>query len=42
MIEYISGKLINKTPSSIIVDLNGMGYIINCSVNSYDNIWIHR
>ncbi len=38
MIEYISGKLINKTPSSIIVDLNGMGYIINCSVNSYDKL----
>tara|TARA_Y100000588_G_C13945410_1_gene791911 strand:+ start:60 stop:641 length:582 start_codon:yes stop_codon:yes gene_type:complete len=38
MIEYISGKLVSKTPSEIIVDLNGMGYIINCSVNCYDKL----
>ena len=38
MIEYISGKLVKKTPSQIIVDLNGMGYIINCSVNCYDKL----
>ncbi len=38
MIEYISGKLVNKTTSSIIVDLNGMGYIINCSLNCYDKL----
>ena len=38
MIEYISGKLINKTTSTIVVDLNGMGYLINCSLNCYDKL----
>ena len=38
MIEYISGKLINKTTSAIVVDLNGMGYLINCSLNCYDKL----
>jgi len=38
MIEYISGKLINKTSSSIVVDLNGMGYKINCTINCYDKL----
>ena len=38
MIEYISGKLINKTTSTIVVDLKGMGYLINCSLNCYDKL----
>ena len=38
MIEYISGKLVSKTHSSIIVDLNGMGYKINCTINCYDKL----
>ena len=38
MIEYISGKLISKTASLIIVDLNGLGYKINCTINCYDKL----
>ena len=38
MIEYISGKLIKKQTNSIIVDVNGLGYKIHISLNTYDKL----
>ena len=38
MITYIKGRLIEKTPTKIIVEFNGIGYDINISLNTYENI----
>jgi holliday junction DNA helicase RuvA len=38
MIGYISGKIISKKPTKIIVDVNGIGYLINISVSTFEKI----
>ena len=38
MITYIKGRLIEKTPTKIIVECNGIGYDMNISLNTYENI----
>ena len=38
MIDFISGKLIEKTPIYLVIDVNGIGYKINISINSYELI----
>ena len=37
MIEFISGILIDKQPSFFIINVNGLGYRINTSINSFNN-----
>jgi len=36
MITYIKGRLIEKTPTKIIVESNGIGYEINISLNTFE------
>ena len=36
MIEFLSGILYKKTPHYAIVEVNGMGYKVNCSINCYE------
>ena len=36
MIEFLSGILHEKTPNYSIIDVNGMGYKVNCSINCYE------
>lgn len=38
MIGYISGKIISKKPTRIIVDVNGVGYLINISISTFEKI----
>lgn len=38
MIEYIQGKLIESTPTFVIVENNGIGYFINISITTYTDI----
>lgn len=38
MYNYISGKLVESTPSYAVVDNNGIGYIIEISLNTYAQI----
>lgn len=38
MIAHIQGKLIEKTPTDVIIDCNGVGYFINISLNTYSKI----
>jgi len=38
MIAYLEGKLAKKTPTTIIVDVNGVGYNVNISLNTYAQI----
>jgi holliday junction DNA helicase RuvA len=35
MYAYISGKLIEKTPAFVIIDVHGIGYHINVSLNTF-------
>jgi len=38
MIDYVSGKIEQKNPTAIVVDVNGIGYHINTSVQTYEKI----
>ena len=38
MITYIKGELIEKTPTKIVIESNGIGYEINISLNTYERI----
>lgn len=38
MIDYLKGIIIEKSPTSIIVENNGFGYKINISLNSYTEL----
>lgn len=35
MYDYIKGKLVEKNPAFTVVDCNGIGYLINISLNTY-------
>jgi Holliday junction DNA helicase RuvA len=38
MIEYLKGRLIEKTPSYVVIDCNGVGYFVNISLNTYSSL----
>ncbi|WP_184550015.1 Holliday junction branch migration protein RuvA [Mucilaginibacter sp. FT3.2] len=38
MYDYISGKLVFKSPSHVVIDAGGIGYHINISVNTYSRL----
>jgi holliday junction DNA helicase RuvA len=38
MYSYIEGRLVEKNPAYVILDCNGIGYMINISLNTYVNI----
>ena len=38
MYAYIQGKLAEKSPTHVIIDVNGIGYQINISLNTYSEI----
>ncbi|MDD2797579.1 MAG: Holliday junction branch migration protein RuvA [Bacteroidales bacterium] len=35
MLDYISGKLVELTPTSAVLDVNGLGYYVHISLNTY-------
>ncbi|WP_338409451.1 Holliday junction branch migration protein RuvA [uncultured Flavobacterium sp.] len=35
MITHIQGKLVEKTPTEVVIDCNGVGYYINISLHTY-------
>jgi Holliday junction DNA helicase RuvA len=35
MIAHIQGRLVEKTPTEVIIDCNGVGYHINISLHTY-------
>ncbi len=35
MIAHIQGKLVEKTPTEVVIDCNGVGYSINISLHTY-------
>ncbi|OYX27034.1 MAG: Holliday junction branch migration protein RuvA [Flavobacteriales bacterium 32-35-8] len=38
MITHIQGKLVEKTPTDVVIDCNGVGYTINISLHTYSQI----
>lgn len=38
MIAYLKGKFTSKNPSNIIIDVNGVGYEVNISLNTYSSV----
>lgn len=38
MITHIQGKLIEKNPTDVVIDCNGVGYILHISLNTYSQI----
>jgi len=38
MITHIEGRLVEKNPTDVIIDCNGVGYSINISLNTYSEI----
>ena len=38
MIAYLKGKFVSKNPSAVIVDIGGIGYEVNISLNTYTAI----
>ena len=38
MITHIQGKLVEKNPTDVVIDCNGVGYIINISLHTFSQI----
>ena len=38
MIAYVSGKLIEKKPTSVVVDVQGLGYALSISTSTYEKL----
>ena len=38
MITHIQGKLVEKNPTDVVIDCNGIGYLINISLHTYSQI----
>ncbi len=38
MIEFLSGKLIEKVPTHVVLDCNGVGYLIHISLNTFEQL----
>ncbi len=38
MIGFLTGKIISKKPTQIILDVNGVGYIINITISTFESL----
>ena len=38
MYEYIQGRLAEKNPAYAVVDVNGIGYLLNISIHTYSQL----
>lgn len=38
MIDHIRGRLIDKSPTGVVIDCNGVGYFLNISLNTYSHL----
>lgn len=38
MIAHLNGKLVEKNPTSIVVECNGVGYLVNISLNTFSTL----
>lgn len=38
MFSYLHGKLIEKSPTEVVIDVNGVGYLLNISLTTYEKL----
>lgn len=38
MYDYLKGRLVEKTPTYVVIDVNGVGYMVNISLTTYSKI----
>jgi Holliday junction DNA helicase RuvA len=38
MIDYIKGRIVNISPTHVVLDNNGIGYFVNISLNTYSKL----
>lgn len=38
MIGFLKGKILSAKPTKILLDVNGVGYLVNISINTFENI----
>ena len=38
MIAFLAGKIISSKPTQIVIDTNGVGYLVNISINTFEKI----
>ncbi|NJD22349.1 MAG: Holliday junction branch migration protein RuvA [Melioribacter sp.] len=38
MIGYLHGKIISKKPTKLLVDVNGVGYLVNISISTFEKV----
>lgn len=38
MYDYLKGKLVEKTPTYVVIDVSGVGYMVNISLTTYSKI----
>ena len=38
MIGFLTGKIISAKPTQILLDVNGVGYVVNISINTFEKI----
>lgn len=38
MIGHLKGKIISKKPTKLIIDVSGVGYLVNISINTFEKI----
>lgn len=38
MITHVQGKLVEKNPTDVVIDCNGIGYLLNISLHTYSQI----
>jgi Holliday junction DNA helicase RuvA len=38
MYDYIQGKLVEKNPAYAVIDVNGIGYLLNISIHTYSKL----
>ncbi len=38
MIGYLTGKIISKKPTQIMLDVNGVGYLINITISTFESL----
>src|SRR5215471_16186657 len=42
MIAFVSGRFVVKLPSQVVIDVNGVGYELQISLNTYSSISAHE
>jgi Holliday junction DNA helicase RuvA len=38
MIGYLTGKIISKKPTQVLLDVNGVGYVVNITISTFENL----